>query len=282
MSVRPALVIGQFSSFFRSELRNCAASAPSSARWSQRHAQVGHRADRDRVVAELVGDHDRALDDRLGVEDRDLRLVDHRRGDDRAVAAGVGDRERAAADLVRRRAGSRGRACARSLMRLARPSTLEVLRVADHRHDQAVLAERDRDPEVHAVVGRERLALERRVQRRELAQRLDRRAGDERAGTSGPAACARPRSRDMSASTIVVHVAAVCSDSQHVRGRSPGASARAAAAGAGAAPASARLRDAPRRGEPRLALARRRRRVGPVRALDVHRRLFAAVPPASM
>ena len=67
-----------------------------------RHAEVGHVADRDRVVAVLVGDHHRPLDDRLGVEDRHLRLVDHRRGHDRAVAAGIGDRERAAADVVGR------------------------------------------------------------------------------------------------------------------------------------------------------------------------------------
>src|SRR4051794_29801976 len=39
-------------------------------------AEDRHRADRDRVVAAAVGDHDRPLDDRLEVEDRHLRLVD--------------------------------------------------------------------------------------------------------------------------------------------------------------------------------------------------------------
>ena len=43
---------------------------------------------------------------------------------------------------------------ARSLMRSARPSTDEVLRVADHRDDQPVLAERDGDAEVDVVVAR--------------------------------------------------------------------------------------------------------------------------------
>ena len=58
------------SSRLRSARGTAPPSAPSSARWSQLHAEVRHRADRDRVVAELVGDHDRPLDDGLGVEDR--------------------------------------------------------------------------------------------------------------------------------------------------------------------------------------------------------------------
>ena len=63
--------------------------------------QVDHRADRDRLAAVGVGDDDRALDDRAGAEDRDLRLVDDRGVEQRAAAAGVGQREGATAELVR-------------------------------------------------------------------------------------------------------------------------------------------------------------------------------------
>ena len=123
----------------------------------------------------LVGDHHRPLDDRLGVEDRHLRQVDHRRGHDRAVAAGVRDRERAAADVVGRELVV-ARLARESLDRLAEPLDAEVLRVVDDRDDQAARAERHRDAEVDRLVLGERLALERGVERREVAQRLDRRA----------------------------------------------------------------------------------------------------------
>src|ERR687894_149563 len=52
----------------------------------------------------------------------------------------------------------------------------QLLRVADDRHDEAALAERDGDPEVHAVVRGDGAVLERGVQRRVLAQGVDRRA----------------------------------------------------------------------------------------------------------
>ena len=75
------------------------------------------------------------------------------------------------------------------------------------------VAERDGDAEVHGVrVDGVAVALERGVERRELEQRLDRRAR-----LVGQVASARPALRAtsmrlMSASAIVVQVAAVCSD----------------------------------------------------------------------
>src|SRR5437868_5128216 len=59
-------------------------------------AEDRHRADGYRIV-----DDDRPLDDRLEVEDGDLRLVDDRGGHDRPVLARVGDGERPAAHVVR-------------------------------------------------------------------------------------------------------------------------------------------------------------------------------------
>src|SRR5438105_13203759 len=63
-------------------------------------AEVHHRPDRDHVLAALVLDDDRPLDERLDVEDRHLRLADDRRADDRAPAAGVRDGEGAALHVV--------------------------------------------------------------------------------------------------------------------------------------------------------------------------------------
>ena len=60
--------------------------------------EVHHRADRDHVV-----DHDRPLDDRLGREDRRLRLNQDRRRDERAKCARIVQRKGAARQIVRRR-----------------------------------------------------------------------------------------------------------------------------------------------------------------------------------
>src|SRR5439155_24617866 len=66
-----------------------------------RERDVHQRPDRDHVLAELVLDDPRPLDERVGAEDRGLWLADHRRAVEGAVAAGVRDRERAALDVVR-------------------------------------------------------------------------------------------------------------------------------------------------------------------------------------
>ena len=57
---------------------------------------------------------------------------------------------------------------------------VEQMRVADHRHDEAALAEVDGDAEVDRRVLREAAVLEPRVERRVHAQRLDRAARDDR------------------------------------------------------------------------------------------------------
>src|SRR5438093_1185968 len=54
-----------------------------------REGQVHDRADRDHVLAAIVLDHPRPLDDGVSAEDRRLRLADHRRSVERAVAAGI-------------------------------------------------------------------------------------------------------------------------------------------------------------------------------------------------
>src|SRR5512132_2807103 len=63
-----------------------------------RQGEVHHRSDRNHVLAELVLDDPRALDDRVRTQDRRLRLADDRGTVERAVAAGVRDRERPALD----------------------------------------------------------------------------------------------------------------------------------------------------------------------------------------
>ena len=54
----------------------------------------------DRLVAELILDHDRLPLDRIGRQDRDLRLVDDRELHHRAVAAGVGEGEGATDEII--------------------------------------------------------------------------------------------------------------------------------------------------------------------------------------
>src|SRR5690242_12199047 len=66
-----------------------------------REGQVHDRANRDHVLAELVLDDPRSLDDRVGAEDPRLRLADYRRSVEGAVPAWIGDRERPALHLVR-------------------------------------------------------------------------------------------------------------------------------------------------------------------------------------
>ena len=60
------------------------------------------RVDRDRLVAELVGDDDRLALHPVGAEDRDLGLVDDGELHHRAVLARVGEGEGAATEVVGR------------------------------------------------------------------------------------------------------------------------------------------------------------------------------------
>ena len=61
-------------------------------------------------------------------------------------------------------------------MRRARPSGAEVLRAADDRHDEPVVAEVDGDAEVDLLVDGVQVVLEPRVDERELDERVDRRS----------------------------------------------------------------------------------------------------------
>src|SRR4051794_25073259 len=99
-------------------------------------------------------------------------------------------RARRAGARMRRPRPPSGRACAAratgtkspspSRGAAAEPLVGEVLRVADDRHDEPVLVERDGDAEVDPIVARERVALEPGVEVGELAQRLDDAARDDR------------------------------------------------------------------------------------------------------
>ena len=145
-----------------------------------RHAQVGHEPDGDAVASVRVADHDPALDDRLKVEDRHLWLVDERGGEHGAEGTRVRDREGPAAELHRGHAPAAGTL---GEIRDARREALvrELVSVPDDRHDAALVAERDRDPEVDRFVDGERLPVERGIEGELLAQRRDRRPRDERA-----------------------------------------------------------------------------------------------------
>ena len=113
-----------------------------------RQRDVHHRPDRDHVLAELVLDDPRPLDERVGAEDRRLRLADDRRAVERAEPARIRDRERAALHVVRQQL-LRARALGEVGDRARDAEQVEVLRVLDHRDDQALaVLERDRDAEV--------------------------------------------------------------------------------------------------------------------------------------
>src|SRR5581483_6599431 len=125
-----------------------------------RQRDVHDRADRDHVPAELVLYHPWPLHERVGAEDRRLRLADHRRAVEGAVAARVRDRERAALDVLRQQLLV---ARARSDVRDAFGEAQQVqrLRVLDHRDDQTfAVRELDCDPEVHVVARDDLLAAD--------------------------------------------------------------------------------------------------------------------------
>src|SRR5439155_27270788 len=65
-----------------------------------REGQVHDRADRDYVLAHVVLDDPRALDDGVGAEHRRLRLAAHRRPVERAIADGIRARVGATLNLI--------------------------------------------------------------------------------------------------------------------------------------------------------------------------------------
>src|SRR5581483_10600768 len=140
--------------------------------------QVRARADRDRILAILALDHFWTLLDRADAHDRDLRLVNDGRAQQRPENAGVRDRERALFHFLGLEAlGARP---VREVVQLARNADhAQLIRVLDDRNDQAPV-ERDGDSNVVLLAVDHIVAGDRRIQRRELTQTVDRGLDDER------------------------------------------------------------------------------------------------------
>ena len=167
-------------------------------------------------------DHDRALHDRAGAEDRHLRLVDDRGVEQRAPAAGVGQRERAAAQLVGRDLVGAGPLGQVGDLR-AIPARLRSPASWMTGHEQAALGVHG-DAEVLGVVVGDRagLLVDGGVHRRVRLERLDRGLREERQERELHALAGLevglgllPQAGDLvtSASTTVVSCALTCSDS---------------------------------------------------------------------
>ncbi len=122
-------------------------------------------------VAVVGRDHDRALGDRLHRDDADLGHVDDRHHQVGAEAPGVVDGERAAAEVVEPelvRPGPGRDVEDRGVEAVDR----ELVRVPDHRHDQAVV-DRDRHADVDPALGQQALVGPVGVERRVALERLD-------------------------------------------------------------------------------------------------------------
>ena len=141
----------------------------------EREAQVGDRRDAQAVV--VVGDH--LLGHAIGREDAHLRRIEDGNGDPSTRRTRIGDREGATGQIVgpellrsspRREISERGREAAQP----------HAVGAADDGHDEALVVEIHGDPDVHRAVDDQRLAVDRGVEKRKLAQRVDHGAGDER------------------------------------------------------------------------------------------------------
>ena len=101
-----------------------------------------------------------------------MRRVEDRRRHQRAVDAAVGDGEGAALHLLDRRACRRGRGLPKSAMRLLDLGDRELVGVAHHRHDEALVGA-DGDADVVVVLVDDVAAVDLGVDGRDLLQRLD-------------------------------------------------------------------------------------------------------------
>ncbi len=97
--------------------------------------EVHHVADCDGILAELVGDDDRALNQSTGAEDGDLGLVDDRGVEEGSSRAIVGDGEGAAGQLVRGHLVVAG-AGSEIANLVGQPSDIEITSVLDDRNQQ--------------------------------------------------------------------------------------------------------------------------------------------------
>ena len=142
--------------------------------------EVGHVANADRVVPEVVLHDDGPLLDHPGAEDRDLRLVDDRRPEEIAEDAHVGDREGAALDVVEVQCLGSGLLGER-VRSLGQPHETQSIGVPEHGHDKLLpVIQRHRDSEVDVGVVDDTGPVHRRVQDRVLLQALHHRLHDER------------------------------------------------------------------------------------------------------
>ena len=172
-----SIVSGSSMSFLKAA-RNCAPTAPSTARWSQDKRAAHHRGDRERAVLD-----DRALLAGADREDAAMRRVDHRGELADPEHAEVGDREGAALEFFELQlagAGARG-----EVLGLGgdRCQTLAV-GLLDDRRDQPVV-ERHRDGDVDRLPQQDRVVAPRRVRRRHLTQR-ERRGADHKIVDGNP------------------------------------------------------------------------------------------------
>ena len=155
-----------------------------SSRNADAHGAVDHavveraRDEPDVPHQDRAVDHHRPLGDAVDAEDGDLRVIHERRGEEPAQPAGARDGERRAAQLLRRERPGGGRG---SQPRDLRRQLLDRLRrsVADDGDHEAGLG-LHRHPEVDVVEVDDLVAVEAGVQRRMAAERLNRRAKDER------------------------------------------------------------------------------------------------------
>ena len=143
------------------------------------HRQVADRVDGDGLAAVGSSAHDRPALDAVGREDRDLRLVDDRHVSN--VPAGPGfvivnvPPRISSGDSFRDRARA-----ARSWISRAMARSRFAVGVADHRYEQALEVEVDRDAEIDVAVHDQLVVADARVQLREVGEGVE-----ERRATNG-------------------------------------------------------------------------------------------------
>src|SRR5450755_734508 len=141
-------------------------------------AEVHHGANGDRIVAVLVGEHYRLLDDSADAQDRNLRLVDDRHAELGAEDSRVGDGERATLHLVGLELFGTG-ALAKIGDGALQADETALLGVLDHGHDQSPV-ESDRDAEIDRGVVSNVVAFHQEIHDGPLAQAVHDGAREER------------------------------------------------------------------------------------------------------
>src|SRR4029079_4786655 len=102
----------------------------------ERYREVAAGTDRNRILTVLASHDLGALFDYTHSKYRDLRLIDDRSAHERSEYAGIGDRERSVLNFFRRQF-LRPRARSEIVQSASDTCQRKVLRVLDHRNDQA-------------------------------------------------------------------------------------------------------------------------------------------------